>query len=643
MQTEIRSAHARMFEKNLNALDNRYPELSRKIRETVDEIPENIVQTGANNDSPNILYRTQDRSALYYDSDEPLGYSHRYIQSLDLNFAPFLVFLGFGLGYQVVATLNEFAKKLKIQHIVIIEKDIRIFKAALKNFDFSQAIMHPGIVFFIGSPAKDLYYEFRNYFAKNPGILEYSRSLKYIIMPAVHLFEQQYYGDVYRYFKDALIHVFQHMGNDPYDALIGVHQTIANLRPFIQDPGIIAFKDCFKSKPGIVIGAGPSLNKNIHLLKEVRNKAVLIAVDAALKPLLNSGIQPHIVTNIERTSPVNVFFLNLGKQEDTFFVFSPVAAPETYDAFNGPKIIAHRYEQLMNWLAIPKGVLSGNPLVGNFAFDIAQYIGCSPVIMVGQDLSFKPSAATHVDGHVFGHVDEYKKETLEVEGNYNETLLTTRDFEQGRRSIEVQIKNFNGICINATEGGAKIEGTHFLSLRNAIDTYCKVTSDPLGDLKRIWSEENDRPKNMERELKRTAKIIDGSLLDLDSAIIDCRKGIKLIDSVLNRNELLLDDKPNPKALQIIKALSKELNEIRAKIISLPSFVTFEMVIQGYHFDLEMRRNMTYDQFYHSDFAELKSFLFLKEWFATVGQLILSTKFAIAREKANLSVETIKIE
>jgi len=36
--------------------------------------------------------------------------------------------------------------------------------------------------------------------------------------------------------------------------------------------------------------------------------------------------------------------------------------------------------------------------------------------MVGQDFSFKPSGATHVAGNVFGHIDEYKKDTLEVEG-----------------------------------------------------------------------------------------------------------------------------------------------------------------------------------------------------------------------------------
>lgn len=627
------SAHRRMLEKNLDVLSSRYPEIAKQIRERMDERPDNVIRTGKDDAFQNILYRSEHRNVLCYDSDEPLEYSRRYIESLDLHYAPFLVFLGFGLGYQVIAALNNFSKTLQIQHMVIVEQDILTFKAALQNYDFSRMIMHPGIDLFVGDSPGDLFLEFRNYFAHNPRVLEYARSLKFIIMPAVDKCETRYYGEVVQAFKSAMIHIYRHMGNDPYDALLGIHQTVANLRPLIKDPGIVAFENCLQQKPGIVIGAGPSLNKNIHLLKEAGNKAVLIAVDAALKPLLNAGIRPHIVTNIERTAPVNAFFLNLGKQDETFLVFSPVAASETYDAFHGPKIIAHRYEELLNWLGIQKGALSGGPLVGNFAFDIAKYLGCSSIIMVGQDLSFEPTGPTHVEGNVFGHDDKYKKDGLKAEGNYGEMLQTTIDFEEGRKSLEVQVKHFSGICTNATEGGVKIEGTHFLNLRTSIDTYCKDTFDPLDTLKRIWSVEKARQKDEKSELRRTGTIIDQSLSEMDSILIDCQKSIASMDAAVNQHEVLLAGRPDPKILRTIHKLTKALNDTRDKIISLPSFTVFEMVIQGYHFDLEMRRKMTYDQFYHTEFAELKSFLLLKEWFVTIGQLILSTQYAIKRSKS----------
>ena len=221
-----------------------------------------------------------------------MEYSRRYIDALDLKYAPFLVFLGFGLGYQVVTALNDFSQKCQIRHIIVIEKDIQLFAAALKIFDFSPVISHPDIELFIGCPPQDLFIAFRDYLAQNPHLLEYARNLKFITMPAAHFNESDYYTSTHQTVKKALIHVFEHIGNDPYDSLIGIHQTIANLRPLVQDPGIITFKKRFQGRPALVIGAGPSLNKNIRLLKEARHKALLVAVDAALKPLLEAGITP---------------------------------------------------------------------------------------------------------------------------------------------------------------------------------------------------------------------------------------------------------------------------------------------------------------------------------------------------------------
>ena len=58
--------------------------------------------------------------------------------------------------------------------------------------------------------------------------------------------------------------------------------------------------------------------------------------------------------------------------------FCPVESSEDYRAYNGPKIIAHRYQEMNDWLGLQTGALTGGPLVGNFAFSIAQYLGCDP-------------------------------------------------------------------------------------------------------------------------------------------------------------------------------------------------------------------------------------------------------------------------
>ena len=150
MHAEKHTGKTSILKNNLDALENWYPELYKRLVELPEEIPDYIVRTGEKSSFLNVLFRGPDKNTLYYDNDDPIGYSHRYIKSLDLNYAPFLVFLGFGLGYHIVTTLNGFSKSHQIRHIVIVEKDIELFKAALRIFDFSQVIMHPDIELIIG-------------------------------------------------------------------------------------------------------------------------------------------------------------------------------------------------------------------------------------------------------------------------------------------------------------------------------------------------------------------------------------------------------------------------------------------------------------------------------------------------------------
>ena len=139
-----------IFEKNAAALKLRQPDLYRAISAIGPENAERIVTTGNNGLNQNVLLENNGKLFLYYDPDNPQEYVRNYIASLGLSYAPFLVFFGFGLGYQVLSALTEFSENLKIRHVIIIEKDIQLFKSALENIDFSQVIKHPDIEFFVG-------------------------------------------------------------------------------------------------------------------------------------------------------------------------------------------------------------------------------------------------------------------------------------------------------------------------------------------------------------------------------------------------------------------------------------------------------------------------------------------------------------
>jgi len=449
------SDHKTTIEKNIDALNQHYPTLAQAIVRSGPELSPNVFRLKSEDTLANLRMHQNGEEVLCYDSLDPIGYCKQYINALDLKYSPALVFLGFGLGYQIMTVLKDFSKKLNVQYIIIVEKDIELFKTALALFDFSQVISHPKIKFFVGEDSDELYKSFQNHFRSNPDIARHFKSLKLVIMPSIDLCEGEYYKKAMGALRFSIQNLMQGLGNEPYDFLLGIEHTLANVKPMLENPGVRSFKNLFKEKPAIVVGAGPSLNKNIHLLKEASRKALIVCVDAALKPLLKAGIRPHIVTTMERNAGTIDFYANLSGLDDIIFVFSSVIHPNTYTVYKGPKIMANKYQEVSDWLSLNPGVLGGGPVVGNLAFNIAEYLGCSPIIMVGQDLSFKSTGSTHVNGFVFGTLEVYRNSgnISEVESNYGDKLITNQSFAEARASLETQIEAFNGICINATEGG----------------------------------------------------------------------------------------------------------------------------------------------------------------------------------------------
>lgn len=627
-----------VFEKNMAALNEHYPKLAERVTALGPIFSPNVIRSNANSAFPNIMMENHGEKILYYNADDPLGYCEKYIEALDLRYAPALIFMGFGLGYQVITALNNLSEKLNIQDVIIVEEDIILFKTALRFLDFSQVIRHPNIAFFIGQQPRELCLSLQRHLAMATNISSNLKSIKMVIMPAVNLLAGSYYRSAVDALRSSIQFLLQGMGNDPYDSLLGIEHTLANLQPMLEDPGIISFKDLFKDKPAIVVAAGPSLNKNIDLLKEASTKALLICVDAALKPLLNAGIRPHLVTTTERTEGTIDFYANLSGLEEIFFIFFTVLHPNVYRIYKGPKIIASRYQVFSDWLSLDPGSLSGGPVVGNYAFIIATILGCNPILMVGQDLSFKPSGATHVKGMVFGTQEVYRDDMSEVEGNYGDILMTNRTFAEAKAALEMEIEGFNGLCVNATEGGAKINGTLFLDLKTSLKRYCPDTFDSLSLLKRQWQCKKPDPANVPAEVQRVVAILDQTLSDLHDAAMDCQKGVAQINAFEHNHALIKAGKPNVAVFNQLNPLQNELHHLRENIMANPSLVSLWQIFQTVHTTFEMRQSFLFDQFNSPDFAKLKAFLMLRDWFCMIGQLALCAADSINRAKSQFNLK-----
>jgi SAM-dependent methyltransferase len=168
--------------------------------------------------------------------------------------------------------------------------------------------------------------------------------------------------------------------------------TLANLPTIVSEGDADVLSGLFNDVPAIVVGAGPSLDQNLAALSALRDRALIIAVDTAVRPLLAAGIRPHLVVSVD-PSDANARHLNdLPDVRGLWFVAEGALAPSVFPQFAGrtftfkvsnhdpwPWLAAHHCDRakLQTW---------GSVLTT--AFDVALRAGCDPVVFAGADLAY---------------------------------------------------------------------------------------------------------------------------------------------------------------------------------------------------------------------------------------------------------------
>lgn len=466
-----------------------------------------------------------------------------------------LVFIfGIGAGYLI----NAF-KKLNI-NIAVIEPSIKFFNLLIDNFKLDK-ILEDNITFFIGGDDIEDIEKFIS--------LTNTKKVKFFITRSyATLFNEEalfYQQKVLSIVDKKIININTISRFDK----LWAYNIASNVAKISTHYGVNKFFYKYKNIPAIIVSAGPSLEKNIRKLKEIKNKALIIAVDTAMKPLFSHNISPHFIITIDPQKKNSKYFRNVNFKESVLIAESSVDK-EAIDSFNGAIYFINSIFPLAKYFMEElgdRGDITTGGSVSTAAYDFAIRIGANPIIMVGLDLSF-PNYQTHIKGsyHEENFFTEiYKLDSYDsriykilIAGNlreekniYNEKVWTDSRFDMYKNWYEEQCEKNNKIKFyNATEGGIIINGMENIKLEELIKKFNDIE---------INIDKDD--KNIERKSEILIKIKNG-LIKIDGEIS------KIKPYVLNALELCEKINSELKRHRKVDKLLENLNEFDIKILNI---------------------------------------------------------------------------
>ncbi|EDO9582119.1 motility associated factor glycosyltransferase family protein, partial [Campylobacter coli] len=447
-----------LFNKNIEALSNIL------LKESLKEIKSSKFELILGKDNLDInLKDTSDNTFLYENVIDELNtmlntYNDKYL------LYPVLYFYGFGNGILFKALLQN----KNHQHIVVFEKDIEIIWIMFHILDFSSELQSARLMV-LQTSSLDI--EFFSNFCSSKPFFQFSRI--YFLELMSHYYER-FHEDILglnkklaENFKNSIVSY----GNDPLDALQGIEQFVYNLPQMITHP---SYKELLSKRKGIsdtaiIVSTGPSLTKQLPLLKKYANKATIFCADSSYPILAKHDIKPDYVLSLERIPLTSEFFNNdFGEfDKDIVFVCAGVVHPKTIEYLKNKtfiitqKVLAFPYYiNLKNFCYAAVGFS-----VAHMAYEFATHLSHKNIIFIGQDLAYAKDGFSHtkdyknLDKHE-GHFqrDKGKFQCLAYGGDgkaeSSEVWTMFRFFLQDTIS-----RNIISTTYNCTEGGARIEGT----------------------------------------------------------------------------------------------------------------------------------------------------------------------------------------
>ncbi|ELW9078181.1 motility associated factor glycosyltransferase family protein [Campylobacter jejuni] len=406
---------------------------------------------------------------MYENLEEELNFFYQSILEKTPRY-PFICIYGIGNALLI----KNLAKHYK--HLFVFESEIELFILALSVLDLSEELKTYQVILF-DAAVKDVEIHIAMIFDQQ-SILEYLSLYEMFISSHYYL---KYYETSILSLNELCIKsasvAIRNANISCFLPLLTYEQFLQNIPSMLES---IPFQRILserknKFENAIVVSAGPSLAKQLPLLKAYQDKAVIFCADGALSMLEKEGIIPDYVTNLDFTDLAMKFFQNK-ENKTSLNVLSCATHPNVVHSLKAENcMIVLRNKALYQRFNLSDfGYIDTGTHVSHFSYTLALALGFKNIIMIGQDLAFDEEGNSHSKGFDFGekfsgeeNIDKLKVTAYAGKGE----VLTHITWNDYRIKLEYLFacNDQKAKFYNATEGGARINFTEELSFKECCE------------------------------------------------------------------------------------------------------------------------------------------------------------------------------
>lgn len=437
-----------------------------------------------------------------------------------------IMVLGIG-NYKLFRAIKEYF--VHLDRLIIVEPSIEIMKTFIENVsvkDIFSIFGKTNISFILGSDldeVKNYYVAYSLSYIKDNGSLVYSIAYEQLFSNVLIALKQ--------YYSENLVSKNVSLNTIKKFKYVWLTNRWKNLEKRSVEANCLI--PLMQKKTVIIVSAGPSLEKNMHLLKNVGNKAIIIAAGSAIQILHRNGIIPHLRAAFDSSALQERIFDGLNG-DDCPLIYTPNLNFQVLKNYGDKTIKFFSYgsdylsEYLYNVINRTYQSVSTGVSISNTVAFLALFLGCKKIILLGQDLCYTDNKM-HAEG-----TWETKSENLrhlktsnvfltkDIYGNdvYTDPVLTTM-----KNTFEDTARNYkNCEFINASEGGLRLDG--FLNKRFSEVLESDLPNNDLVDIRDYLDDQINSYKEspnstiFEQEIKVATGALYSEMKKLRKLVID---------------------------------------------------------------------------------------------------------------------------